>query len=195
MFFGFEFVEKKKHTNLREKYSDVCSEIEQIKKLHVYNDCTNEFIVGGIPSTCNLEPPEITRHIFSKLNVRNLVDKVCGYRTCKQKFESNAQSESLSYSYVIQFKSAYHYNAFLKARRKYGVLDFSDMFPNKSSKIISIYEMLNEYKYKLKLAAKSRAETHSYKYVWVNNNNVYARKHDTSKILTIVTEKDLNKIQ
>lgn len=57
-----------------------------------------------------------------------------------------------------------------------------------------VNEHLTPYNKQLLNAAKSRAKDKSYKFVWVRNCNIFLRKNEESPVVTIGSEKDIQKI-
>ncbi|OXU21110.1 hypothetical protein TSAR_009410, partial [Trichomalopsis sarcophagae] len=73
-------------------------------------------------------------------------------------------------------------------------LSYSDIVLGASADQIGIYEMTPPLINNLRNQAKAIAAERGYKHVWVSRNNVFVRKTDTSSIVPIVTQADIDKI-
>lgn len=160
-----------------------------------------EIKVTGIPRACQLTPADLTRAIFTKLNVAGDLSDIFDIREMNPKpLQAEAASmngnsaQSQYFSYVIQFKSLCVRDRVLRAKRSFGPLTLGVIYANGGDGRIEMYEMLSPYVHNLRLAAKTRARVTGYKFVWVRDGDVLTRKDENSDIINIVTNRDLERI-
>lgn len=94
---------------------------------------------------------------------------------------------------VIQFKSRAKRDSALEKAKKTRLTNRDLGFD--SSDPIYINEHLCPSLKKLLSLAKQKKKEQNWKFVWVRGGKIFARKHETSKVLRIQCEKDIGKIQ
>lgn len=94
---------------------------------------------------------------------------------------------------IIQFKSRAKRDIALAKAKKTNLTNKDLGFDD--SETVYINEHLCPTMKKLLSLAKKQKKEHDWKFVWVRDGKVFARKHETSKVLRVQCENDIQKIQ
>lgn len=168
-------------------------EIEEIKEKAHRAVPTSELKINGIPLTYTESLLDLAYKILDVLDLSALHADILSTRLIKPK--PNAQGPGTYNSFVLKFKSREVSMYVLHEKRQHGKIIFSDLVNGGSKNEVTIYEMLPPHTYGLRRLAKERGNQLEYKHVWVSNAAVFARKTDSSEVLSISTRADIKKIK
>lgn len=168
-------------------------EIEELKDKSYSSTPTSSLKVNGIPITFSKSLLDLGRKILDIFWLSSLHSDILDARLIEHNVVTG--TPSLFSSFVIKFKSRDISLHVLQAKRQHGKIFFSDIVPEGAYTEVTIFEMLPPHTFKLRRLARERGNNHDYKHVCVNNACVYARKNDSSEVITISTKADLKKIK
>lgn len=169
-------------------------EIENLKSMGYFSSRSTQMKVSGIPSSCSIPLRDIANSILKRMNLEFLCNNILEVRTLIEKNDPCINDRHKAFSFVVKFKSATTLDYVLQTKRKFGILNYNDLFEITSDATINLYDMLPPTLYKLKCLAKDKARMNGYKYVWSRNGIVYVKKDECIEKVTIVTHNDLSKI-
>lgn len=177
-------------TNMRSSLDSSANEIATLRKELAAKDQwtrLNNIEVKGVP----LKSGE---NLFS---VTEALTKAVGYTFSKSQINyiarvpvHNAKDKSI----VINFINRYVKEEFIAAARKKKHLVAADIgFSGNTQRVFVNDHLTPEYK-NLLTKTKSVAKEKDFSYVWVKYCKIHVRKNDTSRVLIISSESDLNKM-
>jgi hypothetical protein len=188
------------------KFTDIERKISEVSKLqHVVMSTQN----AVAQLTANVEAAEQWAR-QSNVEVRGVplkkdenlfsivegVGKTTGYPIMKSQLNyiSRVPTYSKEKNIVVSFINRYVKEEFIAAARAFKVLKASDIGFNNNTQRIYINDHLTPASKNLLNKAKKRATDLGYMYKWVKFGKIHIRKNDSSPVIVISSEGDLNKL-
>lgn len=195
---------EKQNASLSESVSDV---IEQKKSLclevtEVKNSLTNviarpspRLIISGLPNQSKLEPHVVLERTLAELDPPQLVNDILDIRQV-MKNENNSQPMILqtNSSYIIKLESEHVAHHIITLKRRKGLLNIGQVFNRTSPDNFYINKFLTSATHLLYRKIKEVAKEHHWKYVWIKEGMIAARKNDSTNLILIHNESDLQQI-
>lgn len=133
-------------------------------------------------------------------NLYTIIDtlgKTVGYEVAKSQINYIARvpiPNTKDKSIVVSFLNRYTKEDFVASARAKKIILARDLGYHDSQVRIFVNDHLSPHMKSLLTKTKALARTMEYQYVWVKFSKVHLRKNDSSHVIIIRTEKDLNKI-
>ncbi|XP_028163200.1 uncharacterized protein LOC114354826 [Ostrinia furnacalis] len=129
-------------------------------------------VVGAIAKRVGYEFPKTQINYVSRIPIHNSKDK----------------------SIIICFINRYVKEEFVAAARAMKTITANEIgFSGNSDRIFVNDHLTSEYK-KLLTKTKSALKAKDYRYIWIKYGKIHVRKNDTSHVVVIHTESDLNRL-
>ena len=181
------------------------AEFNQLKELRRRGASTAELKVGGIPDGNTVAFSNLANKLLEMLKLQELCKDILEVREIKAKMigtgaapngnvDARGENGHNKISFIIQFKSQFVSQHFLKIKRQHGMIKFKDLVPDGTDNVITVFEILPPFLNELRILAKDRAVQRGYKHVWPVNGCIYVKQTDSSVPIVISTEQDLNNI-
>ncbi|KAK0071631.1 hypothetical protein PV325_012602 [Microctonus aethiopoides] len=161
----------------------------------VNSSSSPEIIISGIPAMLNLEPCEITEKVLAALDSPQMNIYVLDTRKIENKIKSGPNStgdQNVKSSYIVKFASEHIARHVINLKRRKGLLAVQNVFKCNISGNIYVNEFLTASTHTLYRKTKELAKLHKWKYVWVKDSKIFARRNDSTEMLKISTDNDLN---
>lgn len=200
------------------KFSD---EIQQLKDIRRNGSPTTEIKVNGIPRDTKLSLEEISIEILAALNLKKLCNDILTVRPINYKRSTSGSSNATSstpqnvvntedsspssnansatskvdtFSFMIRFKSQYIADLVFQTKRSHGVLSAKILNFEGPDSTIYLYEMLSPYLNDLRLSVTRLAREKGYFKVFPSEGSIKVKKTESSVLIIITTESDLEQI-
>lgn len=133
-------------------------------------------------------------------NLFSIVESICkttGTGFCKSQINFLHRSPlhgTNEKSIIVSFLNRYVKDEFIASARSYKDLSAADLGYTSAKQRVYVNDHLNGALKMLLNKTKSKTKDTNYKYVWVKHGKIHVRKSDTSPVLIIANELDLNKL-
>lgn len=182
------------------------NDIQDMKYQQTYGQPLPEIIITGIPAATTITHPVIIQRILARLDLPQFENDILSIRKVNRRILPTAPLAAPAtqapayetFSLIVKFKSIDVRNHVSDAKRKVGMITVSEILHDCATVTcrgkIFISEFLPSSKYSLYSKTRVRAQQNNYSRVWHKNGSIYVRKTETSPILYIVTEQDLDQL-
>lgn len=188
------------------KFAKVDSKIGEISNLQVVVTSTQNAVTGlkgeveAMEQWSRLSNVEIRGVPFKKdenlfMVVEN-IGKVTGYQIQRSQlnYVSRVPTFSKDKNIVVSFINRYVKEDFIASARSFKELKASDIGFGNSVQRVFVNDHLTPASKNLLSKAKQKASDLGYSYKWVKYGKIHIRKNDTSPVIIISKDSDLNKI-
>lgn len=171
---------------------DILSEIDVFKQ----KELENNVIIGGLPN--NTDPETTIMNVMKTLEMKTTIDDISELRILVNKSTSlgNTQNaQNTKNSMLVVFKNKEDKTEMIaKKKQKKTLFTYEIGLNSKRDDQVYIRDHLTSYKMQLFKDSKTLKESLKFRYLWMNGSRILLRKDETSKIYSINSKNDLEKI-
>lgn len=178
------------------KYQTIINEMESKFDIIQQDKTKNDLIIAGLPSK-EIEPKIVLNAIFTQIDAVEPIDNI---ESATYMQTNSNHPENSSNLLLVQFKTQELKNNILLKKNQKQSLTLCELnlpFQNKELTDRQIYfrEFLTPFQTQLYREIKTIQTIYKFKYTWVKNRTIYIRYSDNSKIFSIRSRNDIDKLR